>query len=203
MAGYYQADMEEARVVTVTRERDLRIHASLWHTSRCLLERGQEQEKASFHQFMASLVFTAFTLEAYLNWLGDKLFAHWGYLERLSPKEKLAVISDQLNVAVDNGQRPWQTVKPLFGFRNDIAHGKPEAIATKTVEPINDRLDEKMGQIARTDWENYCTQENAERAREDVAQILEQFHTAADLTDGLGPFQQGFQAHTAIYHPPR
>lgn len=163
--------------------------------------KGQEEEKASYHQFMASLVFTAFTLEAYLNWLGDKLFPHWSYLERLSPKEKLEVISVQLKVTVDNGQRPWQTVKPLFGFRNDIAHGKPEAIAKESVELIDEDLDEKLGQIVRTDWEKFCTRENAERAREDVERILTILHSAADLRDGTDAFFSGLQFHKASYKP--
>ena len=187
----------------LTKERDVRIHASLWHTSRCLLERGQEQEKASFHQFMASLVFTAFSFEAYLNWLGTQLFPHWSYLERLSPKEKLALISDQLKITIDNGQRPWQTIKPLFGFRNDIAHGKPEAIATEATERIDDDLDHKLGQIARTEWERFCSRENAERARTDVEDILKILHAAAApyLKDGLGPLHHGFQMHSAVYKP--
>jgi hypothetical protein len=193
--------MSKAKVVTVTKEREVRVHANLWKASRWLLARGQEQEQASFYQFMASLVFTAFTLEAYLNWLGDKLFPHWKYLERLKPMEKLAVISVQLGVSVHNGQRPWQTVKLLFGFRNDIAHGKPETVTTKTVEPIDEHLDEKMGQIARTAWENFCTRENAERAREDVEQILKILHAVADPKDGLGPLSAGFQSHAAVYDP--
>jgi hypothetical protein len=193
--------MSKPKVVTVTKERDVRIHANLWRTSWCLLERGQEQEKASYHQFMASLVFTAFTLEAYLNWLGDKLFPHWSYLERLKPNEKLKVISDQLQVPVDHGQRPWQTMKPLFGFRNDIAHGKPEAIATESVEPIDEHLEKKLGQIVRTDWEKFCTRENAERARDDIEQILKILHTAADLKDNTDPFFSGLQFHKASYKP--
>ena len=117
-------------------------------------------------------------MEAYLNWLGDKVFPHWDYLERLNPKEKLAIIADQLKVSVDNGRRPWQTVKPLFGFRNDIAHGKPETVTTKSVGSIGGHLDQRLGHPARTEWENFCTRENAERAREDVEQILKQLHVA-------------------------
>jgi hypothetical protein len=190
-------------VVTVSRERDIRIHAELWLTSKCLLERGQEQKKGSFHQFMASLVFTAFTLEAYLNWLGDSLFPHWSYLERLKPEEKLEVISDQLRVSVDNHSRPWQTVKKLFQFRNYIAHGKPENVSTRTVELIDEHLDDKLGEYARTkkDWESFCTREHAEQAIEDVEQIAKTLHAAANLKDGLEPFSLGFQSTKAIYDP--
>jgi hypothetical protein len=180
----------------VRKERDVRIHANLWHTSKCLLERGQEQERASFHQFMGSLVFTAFTLEAYLNWLGDKLFPHWKYLERLNPREKLEVISSQLKVKIDFGARPWQVMKDLFNFRNDIAHGKPENLATDTVKQVGDDFDETMGQADQTKWEKFCTRENAERAREDVAKMLETLHSAAQLKDP-GPFFHGFRSHHA------
>lgn len=180
----------------VRKERDVRTHANLWHTSMCLLEKGQEQERASFHQFMGSLVFTAFTLEAYLNWLGDKLFPHWKYLQRLSPREKLEVISDQLKVAVDWGARPWQIVKHLFDFRNDIAHGKPENLATDRVESVGDDFDAKMGKADQTRWEAFCTRQNAKQAREDVAKMLETLHSAAKMKDP-GPFFRGFRSHHA------
>jgi hypothetical protein len=189
------------KVASVTKERDVRIHASLWHTSECLLERGLEQERASFHQFMASLVFTAFSFEAYLNWLGTQVFPHWNYLERLSPKEKLALLSDQLKVTVDDGQRPWQTIRPLFEFRNDIAHGKPEVITTHSIEKINDHLDRTVGKIAPTEWERFCTRENAERARKDVEEILNVLHAAAHLNDGPGPLASGIQSHFATRNP--
>ena len=51
--------------VSVSTKRHVYTYAELWHTSKALLERGQEQEAASAHQFRASLAFTAFTLEAY------------------------------------------------------------------------------------------------------------------------------------------
>jgi hypothetical protein len=56
--------------LSVAVEREVITYSHMWHTSECLLKRGQEQEAYSFHQYMASLVFTAFTLEAYLNHLG-------------------------------------------------------------------------------------------------------------------------------------
>ena len=89
---------------------------------------GKAQPEGSAHQFRASLVFTAFTLEAYLNHLGRKLFRCWDDLERLGPIEKLNVIADRAAVKIDYGKRPWQAMKQLFGFRNDIAHGKSEML---------------------------------------------------------------------------
>lgn len=72
----------------------MRIHAELWHTANCLLGAGQKEPKGSAHQFRASLVFRAFALEAFLNWLGYHLMPHWQYLERLKPREKLDLLTD-------------------------------------------------------------------------------------------------------------
>lgn len=105
----------------------MRIHYELWCTSDFLLRVGQQEATGSAHQFRASLVFRAFALEAFLNWLGQQLLPHWKYLERLKPKEKLDVLAELVHVKPDYGSRPWQIVDHLFSFRNDIAHGKPEA----------------------------------------------------------------------------
>lgn len=138
-------------------------------------------------------------MEAYLNWLGEKLFVHWRYLERLSPTEKLEVLADRLNVEIDWGSRPWQTHKLLFNFRNTIAHGKPETLIMETVEPLDEKLDSKLGKFERTTWEKFCTEGNAERAQEDIEAILRALHAAANPEDSLGPFFGGFQTHSAVY----
>lgn len=188
---------EKRAKVKVTKKREVRTHSYLFHTSGCLLEKGQQEDKASFHQFMASVVFTAFTLEAYLNWLGDSVFPHWTYLERLSPLEKLELISDQLGVKADYSLRPWQTIKSLFKFRNTIAHGKPEEISRQTDEPLDQYLDATLGKFVRTEWETYCTRQTAERAREDVKRILETLHKCAKPGDRTGPLFPGMQTHSA------
>jgi hypothetical protein len=195
--------MSKHKLVTVTKTRDVRIHADLWHTSKCLLEKGQKEEAGSEHQFKASLVFTAFTLEAYLNWLGERLFPHWNYLERLAPIEKLDVISDLLKVGVDNARRPWQTTKKLFRFRNAMAHGKPVTIETETETPVDEYFQEKLSEIDRTEWEKFCTREHAEQAREDVEEILRALHAAAGLDDQTDPFYCGLRFHKAELRFPK
>jgi len=50
--------------IAISKERNVRTYAEMWHTSRVLLQKGTEIEKSSHHQYIASLVFTAFTLEA-------------------------------------------------------------------------------------------------------------------------------------------
>lgn len=94
----------KAKKALVTKERDVRTHAELWHTSNCLLESGKQVREGSAHQFRASLVFRAFALEAYLNWQG-------------------------------------------------------------TSENLDEFLDAKLGTFIQTDWERFCTLENAMERR--------------------------------------
>jgi hypothetical protein len=50
----------------------------------------------------------------------------------------------------------------LFGFRNEIAHGKSIKIVEKKVVPLG-KEDECMRGFAKTEWESFCTRQNAER----------------------------------------
>jgi hypothetical protein len=178
----------------------VRIHAELWHTANCLLEAGQQRATASTHQFRASLVFRAFALEAFLNWLGPQLIPHWNYLERLKPREKLDLLNDLIHVTPDYGSRPWQIVKELFAFRNYLAHGKPESLNADTMEDLNEVLDWKLGQTILAVWELFCTEENAVSAREDVEKIADLLYERADVKhEGpRGPFSFGFQSASAV-----
>lgn len=175
----------------------------MWHTSECLFKRGQEQEAGSSHQFRASLVFTAFTLEAYLNHVGSRIFQCWEDLERLSPNEKLSLIAEHLGVTVNYGTRPWQIMKQLFGFRNSIAHGKSKTLKppAKVVSPEVHLADVSM---VKTEWERFCTQQNAKSARADVEEIVFTLYEAAKTAghDTGYPFARGSQSSSiSLYSP--
>jgi hypothetical protein len=144
---------ESKQKVSVATEREVITYSHMWHTSECLLKTGQEQDALSFHQFMASLVFTAFTLEAYLNHVGSKLLPCWEYLERSKPpKEKLSLIAKHLGVTVTYGTRPWKVMSELFEFRNTIAHGK--SITFKPpVKVVSLEKHEADVSMAKTKWE--------------------------------------------------
>lgn len=190
--------MKRIPIVENTRERDVKTYTELWVTSRFLLKRGQENPRGSHHQFMGSLVITAFTLEAYLNHIGPKVFQCWGDLERLSPKQKLNIIAERLVVNVNYGQRPWQVMKDLFGFRNDIAHGKSDTLNSKKDVPLPKYSEGRPGEFLQTKWEKYCNNENAIKAMEDVEKIVHTFYEAGKLYraeefEGDYPFIPGIQ----------
>ena len=145
---------------------------------------------------MASLVFTAFTLEAYLNHIGPKVLKSWAKPERFGPRKKLKEIAKQLQIVPNYDERPWQVMNQLFGFRNDIAHGKSEVVKDGSNVPIHEFSDDRFGDIVQTDWEKYCTEKNARRAREDVAKIVHALNEAGGFEHDY-PFISGFQRRSA------
>jgi len=176
-------------LASISIKREVRPHGYFLFTADCLLESGLEQKPVP--HFMASSVFSAFALEAYLNWLGGRLFPHWAYLERLKPTEKLALISDQLKLDIDSSRRPWQTVWRLFRFRNQMAHGKPEQLTGEVIVNPTGGPDKASLKALLTEWEKFATAEYARDAREDVQQIIEQLHFIAKIGDDGDPFEPG------------
>jgi hypothetical protein len=167
------------------------------HGSLVLLQRAKAEPKGSYWLWMGSLLFTTFSLEAYLNHIGPKLFSCWGALEVLSPEGKLDIICERLGIDLPKDKRPRQTVRELIKFRNNLAHGKTVAIEEKAVHDVDQNLFEFMGKSPLATWEKYCTEENAERAQEDVKTVMQLIHDkAGPENDPL--FSMGFSVHSAL-----
>jgi len=168
----------------VSKERQVNTYAEMWHGSRVLLYKGQEDKKGSHWEFMASITFTAFTLEAYLNHLGAKLYECWEDIESLSPLKKLRLLCERLGLEPNYARRPYQTVKQLFTFRNEIAHGKTVKLASEDqIRFVDDKLKVYLQKPLETKWQKYSTERNAIRAREDVEEIIRELHKKAGIED--------------------
>ncbi len=179
------------RKVQITSERVVHTYAEMWSTSFHLVEMAKRVKDGGSHDLlMGSLVFTAFALEAYFNHIGPMIFHCWNDLESLGPKEKLNVIAEKIGIKVDYGQRPWQSLHDLFGFRNDIAHGKTHKLSNSKIESLENHNRNPWPYRAETRWEKYCILENAERARKDVRAIVYSIHEATKFL-GEMPFTFG------------
>lgn len=168
----------------VSKKRTIHTYSEIWRASYWTLWNAQNENKGSHYQIMASLIFTAFALEAYLNHVGQRVFRCWHALERLSPQGKMSIIAEKLNVKIDSSKRPFQTIKNLFDFRNELAHGK--TISLHPIEEViiaDEILNEYMHNAPKMEWEKYCNLKNAERARVDVEKVMLRFHKAAGITD--------------------
>ena len=147
-----------------------------------MLEKAKKDQEGSFYHVMASLIFTAFMMEAYLNHVGPRIFKCWDNLERLSPLSKLNLIAEKLGVKKDEGRRPYQTVSRVLIFRNLLAHGKSVVLrANNEIRVVDERFDKYMYEPLKTDWETYCTQDNANRALVNSEAIITELNKLAGM----------------------
>lgn len=60
------------QTVRIKRDREVHTYCELWAASHWLLMQGSAEEEGSCYQFMGSLIFTAFSLEAFFNHISPK-----------------------------------------------------------------------------------------------------------------------------------
>lgn len=183
--------------IHISKERQLITYSDFWSASRFLLESGKRDERGSYFQFLASLVFSAFTFEAFLNHVGEHLFSSWPELERkLSHRAKLALIGERLSFPIDYGRLPWQIIPKLFGFRDKVAHGKNEMLRLEKIVSHDDRYEKIMHEFMFADWQNFATEQNASEARKHLEEIMASIHKAANIENEF-LFSRGSQIGSA------
>ena len=169
--------MSERIKAIVNRNRDVNMFAELSHGHRVLVENTLEQRDGYLYEAMSCLIVAAFKFEAFLNNIGDQLFPFWAELERLPSRNKLAVIAKHLELDLNFGARPYQTVTELFKARDQLAHGKPRSLSHKKVEAGT--REELRRKRPLTEWESLCTIEFAQRAYDDTEEIAETLWASA------------------------
>jgi hypothetical protein len=166
--------------------REVRTFVDLNHGADVLARIAEEEQKGSYYTTMGALLLTAFAFEAYLNHIGAKRIKFWEEIESIRVMDKYAVLCKDMDVIPDYSKRPHQTLRALFKFRNAIAHGKSQILEeTKEVSS----QDERYEHTPKAHWEEYCTLDNAKRAKEDISKIITDLHTKAGLGDY--PFVHG------------
>ena len=78
--------------------------------------------------FSPFVVFIAFSIEGYINTLGDRAIPFWSKIERLPWKKKVEVLHISAEHEPDWGSEPLRFATEVFDLRNKLAHGRPEKI---------------------------------------------------------------------------
>ncbi len=195
-------NMNTHRKIIIKKERQVNTYSHMWHTALVLHRTSGTAGNDSIHLNRASLIFLAFSMEAFLNHIGHLSSEPFDSFERLKIKEKVSVLSRSIGFKTNFGRRPWQILKPLFSYRNDIAHGKttlpPIEIKKEFYLGPNDsfkKIEPKLHKIEmQTPWEKFCNEKNVDRVISDLRQIFEIISKAAGIEDDL--FIGGYQAST-------
>jgi len=174
----------------------LRHHAfaTLHELANQFLVEGEEYEKQGIvsSKPLASIIFSAFCLEAYANHVGEYLLGLWNEQEKTGTVEKLATLHQHFKLKFDRSRRPIQTAINLFKFRSEIVHGRTRSAPVTSMKKTEDGWEFVM---PTTDFPlvKANSAKKARRTFEDVTKIIktiysetdEKYHTFAN-EDGSG-----------------
>jgi hypothetical protein len=158
-------------------------HKILWHTTKHQIEAAKQflNESDFFH--LTAMMMTFFTLEAYLNYLGDiidpgtwknenEFFSKRPYIGTIG---KLDFLIEKCGMSkYDRGKRPFQTLKKLKRIRDFLAHGKPEKIKTRVKYSEGKFPDYVKSYLGKN-----ISEKEANRALEDTEKVINELHMAA------------------------
>lgn len=136
-----------------------------------MLRQAKNNENLEWHNSISTIIFCAFSLEGFLNHIGDELVIGWNELgKNLKPKEKLVLLIDKYNIKVDFGRSPFQSFRVIFEIRNQLAHPKTKKhINSKHKLKINDNVEWNADR-----WEIYANLKDAEKIFNDTKQIIDE-----------------------------
>ena len=134
------------------------------------LKTAKAKQPGYFYFLMMAGVFASFTVEGYLNHLGQKRVRDWTKYERkLGPYEKLLILRDLLNISLDFSSRPFQTLKNMLNLRNALAHAKT---TTERIDCLVDNPGDEEVKYPQPDWKKLCEVKSVERMVEDAEKIV-------------------------------
>jgi hypothetical protein len=156
--------------------------------SRDALKRAETEPTGAFYFCMMAGVFAAFTVEGFLNHLGQTRVQEWKTLERkLGPREKLLLLRQLLKLSADESRRSFQTLRTMLRLRDALAHGKTETVVSDRVVKGRPREEDRWPD---PEWKKLCNLASAKRMVEDAEAIVRDLNTQSgssrDPLVGLG-----------------
>jgi hypothetical protein len=167
--------------IRISKEREIITYSQLWRASGVFLDHAKAEPNGSSYPALASLTFSAFALEAFLNHIGERLFETWRDIEPLSPRAKVNVLCERIGLTPDWGTQPWQVVPEIIAFRNKVAHGKNEILRVEKEVPQDEKYNQIFNEFLFADWQSYATADKAERVRDRLLALFKMIHTGANL----------------------
>jgi hypothetical protein len=157
----------------------------LLHAAQLQLAEAEKTAKGRFNHCLSAMVMTALAVEALANAVGSRVVSDWQNFEQARPFEKLDTLVALLSIPRDPDQEPWTTLRYLSGFRNDIAHAKPEKLEEERVLPEL-ALEKDLFRAPKSKLEREITLGNARRVLKGVQALKGLLTDALPLEKRLG-----------------
>lgn len=133
---------------------------------------------------MACLLALGVTLEAIINNAATKAIPDWKPEEPRESEtkkpdshyeQKLAALSEALEIKLDYGQKPFQSLRKVRKARNAMAHAFP-TVAEKEIEPGKD-----MKTVMETKWDKYAVPKITREIYQDVNTFEKMVYSALGM----------------------
>jgi hypothetical protein len=118
------------------------------------------------------VVFTAFSIEAYLNSLGARVVPFWDEIERSSWRSKVSILHTVAGRQPEWGADPLQFAAEVFKLRDKLAHGKAEQVVGPKVPLEVDPNALLMGPALRPKWYDEINVAWVKQAQERLTNLL-------------------------------
>jgi hypothetical protein len=155
-------------------------HNQLWAVCSYYSEAAKSDRAGAFYLNLGAMLLAFFTLEAYLNHIGQLICPSLWENEREVFRStgtfgKLDFLLEISGISFDKSKRPYQTLKKLQQLRDRLAHGRPEHIKSK--QKI------KPGQLKfiSSTIEKLVSQNEVARSLEDVKKVVDDLNSATNL----------------------
>jgi hypothetical protein len=158
--------------VKVRKERDYRPHAEFYHAVWVHLQHVKEQHGGHYYSLLSAFMLSAFTVEAYLNYVGPKVEKGWDDFDKASPLAKLRHVASVLSIKLDDSRQPMQSIIELFSFRNRLAHPRASHVVEEYESTQDDYLEDFYSE-PRPKWFAFATEANAHRCYEAVGSLIQ------------------------------
>lgn len=163
-------------------------YAHLYHGISYHLQLAEARGAGSFYSTLSAMLFSAFSVEAYLNHVGP-LLGLWdeGAKKGIDVESKFKLVVAQVGLATDEVKRLKHGFRQLFRFRNLVAHADTESGTFES--PVSPSGHVKTPGAS---WERMCTVGTAKQYEKYAADIIETLHQAAKLDPpALGIVSEG------------
>jgi len=179
---------EQKQLLRTDIEGEVFVHRQLWRVVLRQVDRAAATPKGAFLDDLVTMVFAFHTLEAYLNFVGERLDPHlWKNERDFFRREPYRGFEGKVRKVLEltdlpepsRSSRPYGTVWLLKELRDLIVHAKPEKFS-RTV--YHGGLAEEEPNLTHLPFGGLVTAENARIAVHDVEAFIEGIHSAAAAT---------------------
>ncbi len=159
------------------------LHRLLWRIVEEESQRSAQSEQGWFNPALVAMVFAFHTIEAYLNYVGERLAPEiWKDERNYFRKQPYRGWEGKLQKVLELVSMPWSPASPplstvleLRQLRDLIGHGKPEKLAGEVIHPLGT----EAPFLSSTIWQMVTPNEKLQPVLSDVQAFLCQVHFSA------------------------